>query len=81
MALGLLWVLPALLVLVGSLVLPDENASGQCEGIGFGCTLTPADSMPFLGMLAAPFLAVAGFAAIVIIALVQARSDRRADRR
>ena len=26
---------------------PRENAGGQCEGIGFGCTLTPYDAWTF----------------------------------
>src|SRR6478736_1159750 len=52
-ALGLLWIVPAVLVLVLHLTLPDYNASGQCTGLGFGCTPTPADTVLFLGYLAA----------------------------
>ncbi|GGF30684.1 hypothetical protein GCM10010922_02100 [Microbacterium sorbitolivorans] len=29
---------------------PTENANGQCSGIGWGCTLTPRDTLVFLGM-------------------------------
>ncbi|MHC6175218.1 hypothetical protein [Glutamicibacter sp. X7] len=32
---------------------PDVNASGQCSGIGFGCTLTPRDALLFFGFLLA----------------------------
>ena len=54
-------------------MLPDENASGQCEGIGFGCATTPADTVVLLGMLASPFLLLAGAIAMTAIALRQAR--------
>jgi hypothetical protein len=37
-----LWVVPAVLLTAGILFLPDENADGQCEGLGFGCTLAPS---------------------------------------
>lgn len=32
-------------------VLPDHNADGQCEGIGWGCSLTPRDGVAFVGLL------------------------------
>ena len=75
-ALGILWLLPAVAVLLGYLVLPKHNPSGQCEGIGFGCTLTPADTVVLLGMLAAPVLLVAGLVAVIVISLVQSRRER-----
>jgi hypothetical protein len=80
-AIALLWGLPALVVGIGHVVLPDHNSSGQCEGIGFGCTMTPADTILLLGMLAAPVLLIAGLAAIVGIAVWQslARRGERAD--
>lgn len=31
---------------------PDHNANGQCEGLGFGCTLTPRDLATFAGVIA-----------------------------
>ncbi|KGN33414.1 hypothetical protein N802_15280 [Knoellia sinensis KCTC 19936] len=31
---------------------PDSNANGQCEGLGFGCTLTPRDLATFAGTIA-----------------------------
>ncbi|MBC9820617.1 hypothetical protein [Terrabacter sp. MAHUQ-38] len=75
--LGLLWVLPAVLVVVLHVTLPDYNASGQCSGLGFGCTLTPADLVLFLGYFAAPVLFVLGLVACVVIAFVQSRRQRR----
>ncbi|TFV50463.1 hypothetical protein [Blastococcus sp. TF02A-35] len=71
--LGVLWLVPLLLVVAGTLLLPDENAGGQCEGIGFGCSLTPADGAQFLGLLAAPFLVVGGVAGSVLLAVLRAR--------
>ena len=34
-------------LLVARGLAPQENAGGQCEGIGFGCTLTPQDAWTF----------------------------------
>jgi len=70
-ALGLIWVLPAALLLLLYLTLPDYNASGQCEGIGWGCTLTPADGIAFLALLAAPFLFVLGLLVCAVIFFVR----------
>lgn len=44
LALWLLW-------LVAFLLAPDRNPNGQCEGLGFGCTLPPRDSLEFAGIL------------------------------
>lgn len=30
---------------------PDSNPNGQCEGLGFGCTLTPRDFAAFAGAI------------------------------
>jgi hypothetical protein len=79
-ALGLLWGVPALLVLVLHLTLPDHNASGQCTGIGFGCTLTPADTVLFLGYFAALPLVLLGAVTCLVIAVVQARQAGRVGR-
>jgi hypothetical protein len=67
-ALGLLWVLPAVVIAVGYLVLPKDVAPGQCEGIGFGCELSPANNMLLMGALATPILFSAGLIAVVVIA-------------
>lgn len=68
---GLLWVLPGLGLLIGYLTLPDYNASGQCEGIGFGCALTPKDGMQFAAMFLYPFVVVAGLLTMGVIALAR----------
>ncbi|GGM89189.1 hypothetical protein GCM10009721_12970 [Terrabacter tumescens] len=75
-ALGLLWGLPLVLVLVLHVVLPDHNASGQCTGLGFGCTPAPSDAVLFLGYFAALPLLVLGLVACLVIAIVQHRRDR-----
>src|SRR6478736_8134328 len=79
-ALGLLWIVPAVLVLVLHLTLPDHNASGQCTGLGFGCTPAPSDAVLFFGYLAALPLFLLGMVAclVIVIAVVRARRDRRA---
>lgn len=43
--------LVVLLYVLAILAAPTENPGGQCSGIGFGCTLTPHDSLVFLGLL------------------------------
>jgi len=79
LVLGFFWVLPAVLVAVLHWVLPDHNRPGQCEGLGWGCTLTPADSVLLFGFLAAPFLLVAGpLACVVIFAVRYVRGPRGA---
>ena len=76
-ALGVLWALPADLVVLLHLVLPDHNASGQCTGLGFGCTLPPADAVVFLAYLAALPLLLLGVVACLVIAAVQSRRRNR----
>jgi formate hydrogenlyase subunit 3/multisubunit Na+/H+ antiporter MnhD subunit len=80
-ALGLLWLLPAVAVAVGYIVLPDEPPGGQCEGIGFGCVPAPNDTVLILGMLAAPFLLLSGIVAIAIISWVRYRRREERPRR
>lgn len=72
-ALGILWLLPADLVIVLHLVLPDHNPAGRCTGLGFGCTPTPADGVVLLGYLAALPLLLLGAATCIVIAIVQSR--------
>ena len=38
-------------VLVGSAFAADSLPAGQCEGIGWGCTLTPRDSLLIVGVV------------------------------
>jgi hypothetical protein len=72
-ALGVLWVLPTVAVATGYLLLPKDPPQGQCEGIGFGCVPAPNDTLLILGMLAAPFLLLAGLMAIASISFVDRR--------
>src|SRR4051812_17740350 len=69
--------LPVVLILVLHLTLPDYNASGQCTGLGFGCTPPPADAVLFLGYFAALPLFLLGLVVCLVIAVVRARRDRR----
>ena len=66
---GTVWVMPAVVLTVLRATLPDYNA-------GFGCTLTPADSVELLGIVALPFLLLAGLIAIAGVAVRQAASAR-----
>ena len=65
-ALGLLWLLPAVVVGFGYLVSSKEVPAGGCEGIGFGCSLSPADGVLLMGVLATPILFSAGLVAIFV---------------
>ena len=71
---GLLWILPAVVVAVGYLVLPKENPSGRCEGLGFGCTPNPADTLLLMGLMTSPVLFVAGVVAFLVIAIARRRA-------
>lgn len=69
---GLFWVLPVVLTVLGYLFLPHHNASGQCEGIGFGCVPPPNVGLViFMGVVGAPVLLVSGFVAMGVVALVR----------
>ena len=52
---GLFWAAPAGALLLAYLVLPD-HISRHCEGIGFGCMVTPKDGTVLLAMYAYPLL-------------------------
>ena len=67
-ALGLLWLLPAAGFTTWILTAPDHNSDGQCEGIGFGCTLTPRDGAAFLATMSAPLLVFLGLVVCAVIA-------------
>ena len=76
--LGLLWGLPLTGVGIGYLLLPHDVPPGQCEGIGFGCTLSQADTMLLLLVMGGPVLVTAGAVGCAIIALLQlARGSAR----
>lgn len=58
----------------GYLTLPDYNASGQCQGFGGGCVITPKDGTKFLAMFIYPFVVPAGLllmGAITVIAMMR----------
>ena len=76
-ALGLLWGLPLLLVVALHYLLPTDVPGGGCEGIGFGCSLAPADAVVLFGMFAAPVLLLVGLVVCVVIAVVTHRRERR----
>lgn len=75
--LGLLWGLPLLVTAVGYAVLPKGVGPEQCEGIGFGCTLSPADTLLLLAGMASVVLVPAGLVGVIVIVVVQARRGRR----
>ena len=75
--LGILWGLPLLVTAVGYAVLPKEVGPEQCEGIGFGCALSPADTLLLLAGMASIALVPAGILGVVVISVLQARRDRR----
>jgi hypothetical protein len=77
-ALAVLWGLPLVAVLGGYLLSPQNHPGGRCEGLGFGCVPSPADTWILLGMLAAPWLFVAGLVVVAVIATVQASQGRNA---
>jgi hypothetical protein len=76
---GLFWVVPGGLLLVGYLALPDYIASSQCEGSGFGCTLTPKDGTVVLTIYVYPLFVVVGWLIMAVIAMGRAWRHRHAD--
>ncbi|MFW5474116.1 hypothetical protein ACOCJ5_12485 [Knoellia sp. CPCC 206450] len=73
---GSLVVLATLVVLwllwgVAWLVAPDRNPGGQCEGLGFGCTLTPHDSVAFAGIIVVAPSTVLALAVTLVVRLVR----------
>jgi hypothetical protein len=80
-AAALFWAVPGGLLLVGYLALPDYITTGQCEGSGFGCALTPKDGTVVLAIYVYPLFVVAGWVIMAVIAMVRAwrhRSRQRA---
>ena len=75
---GLFWGLPGGLLLVGYLTLPDYISSG-CEGIGFGCTLTPKDGTVLVAMFLYPPVVGAGLLIMGVIAMARAWRHRLVD--
>ncbi|GIF72742.1 hypothetical protein [Asanoa siamensis] len=80
-----LWVVAGHAALFGvawlaTLTQPSQVADGQCEGLGFGCTLSPRDGARFaLFLFGAPALLVSLLLCLIVIAVVAARRTRRRD--
>lgn len=77
-AIGICWALPLVVVLGGYLVLPGDVPPGECEDIGFGCTLSAQDTWFLPVGLASPFLFCAGLVAMLLIGWAQHRRRRPA---
>jgi hypothetical protein len=73
---GLFWAVPAGLLLVGYLVLPDSITSGRCEGSVFGCALTPKDATVVMAIYVYPLFLVAGWVILAVIAVGRAWRHR-----
>ncbi len=58
--LGVVWGLPLLVTVVGYAILPKDVGPEQCEGIGFGCTLSPADTLVLLAAMSSVVLVPVG---------------------
>lgn len=68
------------LVLAGAFVCalwtlaPDHNPNGQCEGIGFGCTPTPRDSVLLVAaVVGVPLGLGTAIFALVLVGVAQGR--------
>jgi hypothetical protein len=59
---------------VAWVVAPDANAGGQCEGLGFGCTLTPKDALVFAAFLATPVAVGTLLLALLLVVVTVQRS-------
>ena len=75
--LGVVWGLPLLVTAVGYALLPKDVGPEQCEGIGFGCALSPADTLLLLAGMSSIVLVPVGLLGVVVIAVVQTQRDRR----
>jgi hypothetical protein len=67
----------AILVLLAWSWSSDQPPAGQCEGLGFGCTLTPRDGAVLLAFMSAPFAALATGVAWLVVLLLQLSPARR----
>jgi hypothetical protein len=55
----------------------DTLPAGQCEGIGFGCTLTRRDAAVLLTFISAPFAALATGVAWLLVLVLQLSPAKR----
>jgi len=66
---------------LGTFALADHNPSGQCEGIGFGCSPTPRDGARILLVVAGlPAVTVSLLLSLVVTSIVAAARARRANK-
>ena len=78
MALAVFWLLPLGIRAGGYAVLSKELRPGQCEGIGFGCTLSSADGFRLvMDVIVIPAAFVVGLLACVAIGITQLWLQRR----
>lgn len=52
-------------------IAPDTNPGGQCEGLGFGCTLTPRDFAAFAGAIVVAPLSVIVVAVTLVVRMIR----------
>ena len=73
---GVLWVLPLAAIALGYAVLPKRVPQGGCDGLGWGCSLAPAESVALLGVLVAGPLILAGLTALSILVFLRRSAGR-----
>ena len=70
--------LPPLVLALISVFGDDTVPAGQCEGLGWGCTLSPADTAKLLLLFVLPVMVIWAAAAMVALALLRRRPGYRA---
>ena len=60
--------------LIWAFTLPTSNPDGQCEGLGWGCTLAPRDGAWFAAMIFGPPVLAGGFVASLLVLAVIRRA-------
>lgn len=62
-----------------TLLLPDHNPGGQCEGIGWGCTPTPRVGALLVGLfVGVPVVVIGYLVSLGVYALVRSAARRHA---
>ncbi len=73
------YVVLTLVYVLITLLLPSHNPSGQCEGIGFGCTPTPRDSAVLVGgFVGVPGVVIGYPVSLGVYALLRSAARRHA---
>ena len=70
--------LPPLVLALVAVLGSDSVPEGQCEGLGWGCTLSPADTAKLLLLFVLPIMVIWAAAALVALALLRRRPGYRA---